>query len=92
MFTVCKPHISFYLKNISVWGVRIEKVFGNGYVVINGPCLSAALSHVEDTLFDLQHCGHINAVCGMAVCQQQAELSSENLTVSEFVSALPIVL
>lgn len=39
-------------------------------------------SHAEDTLFDVKHCGHINAVCGMAVSQQQAELSSENLTIS----------
>lgn len=61
---------------------EVEKVFGNGDVVINGPHLSAALSHAEDTLFDVKHCGHINAVCGMAVSQQQAELSSENLTIS----------
>lgn len=52
-----------------------EEVFGNGDIVNNVPCLSAAHSRAEDELALAKSYGQINALCG-------TEIHSENLIVS----------
>lgn len=54
---------------------EVEVVFGNGDIVNNVLCLSAAHSRTEDELFLAKYYGQINALCG-------TKLHSENLIVS----------